>query len=248
MQSIIKTRILKVPFLLFIAVSFVISCGRTVPSKPKVLLITGGHGYDTTEFFQLFESFPEFTIDTLSQPYANQFIADGKAMEYDALVFYDYWQTITDAEKKAYIDLTQKGTGFLFLHHSLVSYLDWEEFSKIRGGKYPKSTPPDSSKDGNYRHDIDIPLSIADSRHEITRGIEDFIIHDEGYNNIKVNEGITPVLLADHPDCAELFSWTNRYNNSEIVYLMGGHDRLAYENENYKKLIRNSLVYLTKRK
>jgi hypothetical protein len=71
------------------------------------------------------------------------------------------------------------------------------------------------------------------------------MIHDEGYSNIRVSEGVAPILKTDHPDCAEVFGWTNHYNNSKIVYLMGGHDRMAYENENYKELIRNSLRYLT---
>ncbi len=246
MQDISKNRILNV-FGLIIIISLMLSCGKGIKPKPHVLLITGGHSYDTTEFFELFESFTEFEIDTLSQPTANQFIGGGNAKKYDALVFYDYWQTISDKEKEAYLDLTVQGTGLLFLHHSLVSYLGWSDFSKIRGGLYPKSEPPDSINDGRYRHDIDLLVNIQDTSHPVTKGMKDFMIHDEGYSNIRIFEGVSPLLKTSHPDCAELFGWTNQYNNSKVVYLMGGHDKLAYVNENYKELIRNSMHYLVDR-
>lgn len=247
MQVISKKRILYA-FGLLLILNLLLFCDSKEHSKAQILLITGGHDFDSTEFFGLFGTFSEFVIDTLSQPYANNLIVSGKASKYAALVFYDSWQTISEAEKKAYLNLTKLGTGFLFLHHSLVSYQEWDEFTKIRGGRYPKSNPPDSLNDGRYRHDIDLMVSIVDSIHSITRGMKDFMIHDEGYSNIVVNDGVTPLLKTNHPDCAGLIAWTNNYNNSKVVYLMGGHDRYAFENENYKRLIGNSLNYLIEHK
>jgi len=243
MQDILKIRILNGLGILTLLI-LMFSCGQEKLSKPHVLLITGGHNFDTVEFFRLFETFAGFEIDTLSQPAANQLIGSGEAERYDIFVFYDYWQTISDEEKEGYLQLTKQGKGFLFLHHSLVSYLAWEEFSKIRGGKYPISIPPDSINDGKYMHDIDLLIKIQDTGHSITADMKDFWIHDEGYSNTQVHDGVTPLLKTSHPNCAELFAWTNRYNNSKIVYLMGGHDKLAYENENYQTLVRNSMTYL----
>jgi type 1 glutamine amidotransferase len=247
MQVILKNRILNI-FGLILIVNLIFSCTGKLTSKPRILLITGGHDFDTTEFFNLIESLSEFTIDTMSQPKANHFIASGGALKYDALIFYDMWQSINDEEKKAYINLTDHGKGFLFLHHSLVSYQEWDEFSVMRGGKYVIANPPDSLIDSNYRHDIDLYINIQDTSNRITPGMKDFIIHDEGYSNIIVNDDVVPLLKTSHKDCSELVAWTKKYHNSEIVYLMGGHDRLAYKNENYKNLIRNSLNYLTEKK
>ena len=161
--------------------------------------------------------------------------------------FYDFWQTISEAEKNAYLELTESGKDLLFLHHSLVSFTSWTEFSKIRGGPYPVSNPPYSVNEGHYRHDIDLLINIYDKNHPVTSGIGDFMIHDEGYSNIRIEDGITPLLKTSHPDCAEMFGWTLTYNNSKVVYLMGGHDKQAYTNENYKKLIRNSLNFIIRR-
>lgn len=220
------------------------SCTSQINQKKGLLLITGGHDFDTAEFFNLFESLPEYRVDTLSQPSANNFIGSGKALNYDVLVFYDSWQEISDKEKKAYLGLTDKGISLLFLHHSLVSYQEWEEFSKIRGGRYYKSEPYDSITNSRYKHDLELLVEIQDSTHTITKGMRNFVIHDEGYNNIIVNEGVMPLLKTHDPDCAEMFAWTTKYRNSKIVYIMGGHDKLAFQNENYKELIRNTLNYL----
>ncbi len=139
MQVISKIRILSISGLILI-LCFLMSCQVKNNSKTRILLITGGHHFDTSEFFDLFADLSNYSIDTLSQPYANSLIGSGKADVYDVLVFYDSWQTISEAEKKGYLDLTERGTGLLFLHHSLVSYQEWDVFTNIRGGRYPNQT------------------------------------------------------------------------------------------------------------
>lgn len=248
MQFILKNPIIKMCLLLFI-LCFAGSCLNTSNSNIHVLLITGGHSYDTTAFLDLFrENNPGFQFDTISQPVANRFIGSGKADPYDVLVFYDSWQNITDTELNGYFNLAETGKGFLFLHHSLASYQDKPEFFKLRGGGYYRSEPPDSLKDMRYKHDLDIPVEIQDINHPVTKGMVNFTIHDEGYNNIIVNDDVVPLLKTSHPDCAEIMGWTKRYRNSKVVYLMGGHDKIAYENANFKVLIHNSLNYLSNKK
>jgi type 1 glutamine amidotransferase len=242
MQVISKKRIHSVIGLLLI-ISTLISC-NSKNNKARILLVTGGHDFDTTEFYGMFASFSEYDFDTLSQPLANKLLAGGIAKTYDAIVFYDSWQTVSEEEKNAYLQLTEIGTGLLFLHHSLVSYQEWDEFSNIRGGRYPKTNPPDSLNDGHYRHDIDLAVTVLDSSNSVTKGMFDFIIRDEGYSNIIVKEDVTPLLKTNHPDCSEVIAWTHKYNNSKVVYLMGGHDIIALRNKNYARLIGNSLKYL----
>jgi uncharacterized protein len=243
MQDILKKAISKIAGLAIIGL--IVSLSGCSNPKPKILLITGGHDFDTVEFYELFNSFTEFKTVSMSQPAANQFIASGNARTFDILVFYDSWQEISENEKYAYLELTRQGKPFLFLHHSLVSYQNWDEFSLIRGGRYPKSNPPDSINDGRYKHGLELLIIVQDANNPITKGMKEFSIRDEGYNNIILKEGITPLLKTDNPDCSKFFAWTNRYNNSKVVYIMGGHDKFAYENENYRELIKNSLKYLS---
>jgi uncharacterized protein len=219
-----------------------------VPSvdNPSVLLITGGHSFNEESFFAMIYSFDDITIDTLSQPHANHSLTAGLFDKYDAIVFYDMWQDISSREKEAFIRLTENGTGLVFLHHSLVSYQDWDLFEEIRGGKYYErgySYPAESLS--GYKHDINLKVQVVDPSHPVTNGIYDFEIMDEGYSNIGVLPGVTPLLRTDHPDCSEIIAWTNLYNRSRVVYLLLGHDENAWINESFRKIVYNAINWTT---
>ena len=219
------------------------SCNKK-PDILKVLVVSGGHDYDTIEFLEVFSSFEEIEFDTLIQPHANEIIAGGGVKKYDVLVFYDMWQPISEAEKQAYLDLWEAGKGMVFLHHSLANYPHWNEFTDAIGGRYHLDwVVEDSSMASNYRHDIDLDVKIIDPGHPVTSGISDFSIHDEGYSNIGIKADLILMLSADHPDCAPYVGWSNEYMNSRIVYLMLGHDRIAYKNVSFVKLVENAIVW-----
>ncbi|TVR75159.1 MAG: ThuA domain-containing protein [Marinilabiliales bacterium] len=208
----------------------------------NILLVTGGHSFDQDSFFRMFFSLKGLCVDTLSQPRANSALLSDPVTRYDAIVFYDMWQEISPEEKEAYLALTEWGTGLVFLHHSLVSYQEWDEFTAIRGGKYYESGydyPPE--KLSGYRHDIFMDVTVIDTSHPVTEGLENFRIFDEGYSNIGVLPGVTPLLTTDHPDCHDIIAWAHTYNSSRVVYILPGHDRHAWENENYQALVANSI-------
>ena len=55
----------------------------------NILVVTGGHKFDQTSFFDIFSSFDNIRFDTASQPRANAMYDDPVMEQYDALVFYD---------------------------------------------------------------------------------------------------------------------------------------------------------------
>jgi type 1 glutamine amidotransferase len=184
----------------------------------------------------------------MSQPGFNQFITSNAMEEYDALIFYDMWQEISETEKDAYIKLLEEGIGMIFLHHSLVSYQHWDEFQQIIGGKYIEqeySTDP-KIKPSSYYEDITLDIKIVNKNHPVTRGITDFSILDESYQNIEVLAGINPLLSTIHTDCTPVVAWANHYKKSNIIYILLGHGRHAYEDSNYRKLIRNAISWVSK--
>jgi uncharacterized protein len=211
----------------------------------KILVITGGHDFEPS-FYQVFDSFEHVQYDTISQPDFNKKLCSGVADPYDALVFYDMWQDISEAEKTAFRALLERGKGMVFLHHSLVSYQHWDEFEKIIGGKYiEKDFYSDPAMQGStYAEDITLAIKVVDNHHPVTKNVADFTIYDEGYQDIRINPDIHPLLSASHPDCASTVAWTNRYGNSKIVYLLLGHGHQAHENENYRKLVCNAIRWV----
>jgi len=229
--------------LTLIAFFFAVFC---LSGKPvRVMLVTGGHNFDSLSFFQMFEEMEDIEYEHFVQPHANAVIKNGDAEKFDILVFYDMWKDISEAEKKAYIDLTTKGKPFLFLHHSFCSYQQWEDFEKIVGGKYVqkgKNVPEDELS--TYRHDVWIDISVSDADHPVTRGMKDFWLFDEVYGNYRVSSSVKPLLKTDHPESEPVIGWENHFNASIIIYLQPGHGPQTYRSEDYRKLVSNAIRYL----
>jgi len=245
-EYIKKTKKMIIPFiLLFIAMASNFHCQEN--QKIKTLVITGGHDFERASFFRMFDDFPDIEYHEIIQPAANQAYASPMIDSVDVLIFYDMVQKISDEQKKAFITLLEKGKSMLFLHHSLVSYQDWDEFTNIIGGKYylneEDAGDPDQPQ-SNYKHDVDLQISILNKNHPVTRDISDFEIHDEVYGKYMVLPGVYPLLTTNHPESGEIIGWINHYRRASIIYIQSGHDHAAYENENYRKLIGQAIRWL----
>jgi uncharacterized protein len=226
-----------------------VSAGNSrMPESTTILVVTGGHGYDTTAFEKMFTQNDNLNVDMLGQPEANEAMENDRFKEYDAVVFYDMWQDITEDQKEAFVNLTQQGTGLVFLHHSLVSYQEWDEFENIIGGRYlQKGYVDDPALASDFKHDIKMKVSVLDPDHPITKNMNDFTILDEGYSNLKVRSFVNTLLTTDHPQCADKVAWTNKYNNSRIVYLLFGHDHKAYQDKNFRRLLSNAIEWVSRK-
>jgi type 1 glutamine amidotransferase len=218
------------------------------PKKIKVLIVSGGHGFEHKPFYEVFNAVPSITYDTLSQPQANERIASSNMKEYDVLVFYDMVDRISPAQQEAYINLLKKGSSMIFLHHALVSYQDWPEFIKIVGGQYhtqPVLVNGDTLK-ANYEHDVKIAVKVEDKKHPVTQGIHDFEIVDEVYGGVEIMPQVKPLLSTTHPKSMRYLAWVNHYGNSDVIYIQLGHGPSGYANPNFRKLIRQAIEWSAK--
>ena len=216
--------------------------------KIRVLVVTGGHGFKHKPFYNVFNSIPSITYDSLVQPQANALIASPEVNKYDVLVFYDMPDSITPTQQNAYINLLKKGTSMIFLHHSLVSYQNWPEFVKIVGGQYHTHdvvVNGDTLKT-SYDHDVTFPVKVEDKKHPVTRGISDFEIVDEVYNGAEILPGVKPLLSTTHPKSMRYLAWVNHYGNSDVIYIQLGHGPSGYDNPNFRKLIQQAIEWSAK--
>jgi uncharacterized protein len=228
-------------FLLFFLISGYFSNAQAI----KIMLVTGGHAFDTIQFFEMFDDFENIEYEHFSQPKANEKLVNDLAKDFDVLVFYDMWKTISESEKDAYLKLTKQGMPFLFLHHSIASYQDWPEFEKIIGGKYfekGKNIPVELQS--SFEHDIWV-YSKVETYTPVTKGLRDLRFFDEVYGNVRVSDKVIPLLKTRHPKSMEVIAWENRYENSKIIYLQPGHDKRTYVESDYRKLILQAINYLT---
>lgn len=211
----------------------------------RVLVITGGHDFDTIEFFNAFHALEGIRFDSVSHPQALEMLRSKRAGDYDVLVFYDFIPGMPGRDSLVYGELTRQGKPMLFLHHSLCSFQQWDGYMEMVGGRYYM---PDFTEDSlllsDYKHDIDIPVHVADQSHPVTAGLDSFTIHDEGYSNIKVLPGVKPLLLTEHPDCLPVLGWINTQDQSTVVYLMLGHDKHAYQHPAFRQLVQQAIHWL----
>lgn len=216
--------------------------------KIRVLVISGGHGFKHEPFYEVFNSIPSITYDTLVQPQANALITSSEVNRYDVLVFYDMVDSISPAQQEGYISLLKKGVSMIFLHHALVSYQSWPEFIKIVGGQYhthPVVVNGDSLK-ASYEHGVNIPVKVEDKKHPVTRGISNFEIVDEVYGGVEILPHVKPLLSTTHPKSMHYLAWINRYGNSDVIYIQLGHGPSGYSNPNFRKLIQQAIEWSAK--
>ena len=218
--------------------------------KLKVLLITGGHGFEEKPFFQVFEDNPEIKVTRAAhgKVTASAYNRDDLAA-FDVVVLYDMQQNLTEAQKLQFLSLFKQGTGLVVLHHALVSYQHWPEYERIIGGRYPEQ----DGKGGvvtevvGYQHDVEVPVVIVAKDHPVTAGVQDFVIHDEIYWGFRVGADVTPLITTTQPKSGKPLAWVRTEGKSRVVYLQLGHDHKAYENPNYQKLVAQAIRWTAKR-
>ncbi len=226
--------------------------GQNVPApeKTKVLIITGGHGFEREPFFKMFSDNATLAFTAAEHAKGSATAWDREDLtNFDAVVLYDMPMKITDAQKAKVLSLFAKGTGLVVLHHALVSFPDWSDYERIIGGRWPqppKGQPQVSDKVG-YQHDVEVPVVIADTKHPITAGLRDFSLRDEIYWGFRVGTDVHPLLTTTHPKSGNPLMWTRTEGKSRIVFLQLGHDHFAFDNPNFRELVARSIIWSTAR-
>lgn len=227
-----------------LALTFALVTTAPAADKTRVLVVYGGHAFNTNEFLQVFEANPNITFQTAGHPNVHKLFKPAEAKNYDVIVFYDMWQPITDEAKADFLNLVKTGKGLVATHHCLASYQAWPEYAKIVGGRYnlPVKGKP-APTDSTYKHDVDFTVKIADAKHPITQGLADFQTHDETYGNFTVNDDVHPLLTTDEPTSTKTIGWCKKVEASRVVYLELGHDKIAFANPNYRKVLAQAIAW-----
>jgi type 1 glutamine amidotransferase len=221
--------------LIISAFSLIMFAAEPAVKPIRVLVITGGHDYRKTEFNQMFASFaPEIIFQVAELPSAFDMFMPENRNQYDVLIFYHMWQTITDDQAKNFVDCIKLGKPLVVLHHSICAFDEWPEYWNIIGGKYFHKTTLYKGKEYapcSYIHDIHFNVEIADKKHPVTKGMNDFPIFDETYKGYYVGEEVTSLLVTDEPSSNSVIGWTKEYGKS---------------NENYRKLLKQAIEWVYK--
>lgn len=218
--------------------------------KLKVLVVTGGHGFERTPFFKTFEDNSAITYIEAKQSKTSVAYEHPDLFKQDVVVLYDMVQNITDAQKTNFLALFDRGIGLLVMHHALVNYQSWPEFERIIGGTYPE--PQDQkgkvTEKLGWQHDVQVPVVIVAKNHPVTAGLSDFTIHDEIYWGFRTTADAVPLITTTHPRSGKPLMWTRNEKKSRVIYLQLGHGPEAYAHPNYRRLVTQSIQWLAPRR
>ncbi len=209
----------------------------------RVLIVTGGHPFDHTEFLQMFDGQPDITWTEAVLPRDADVFSLEKAGTYDVMVWYAFSQKPDAQMQKSIKALLDAGKPLLVLHHAIAIFPEWPEAEKIIGARYvlqPEAGHPGSTFKVNQPLDV----KIADKNDPITRGMEDFHMVEEVYNQVPISSNVHTLLTTDCPESVSQIGWTNTYGKSNIVYLMAGHGPTTYRNPSYHRLVMQSIRWL----
>jgi uncharacterized protein len=208
--------------------------------KLRVVLVTGGHEFERKQFFEMFATNSDISYRAVEHTNLAPLLKAGAAQTYDVLVLYDMGQEISDEMKADFVALLREGKGLVVLHHTLCSYQNWPEYRRIIGGRYfldkavidGVERPPST-----YQHGRRFVIRVADPGHPITRGVQDFEMHDETYNGFDVTADAHPLLTTDDPESTRVIAWSKTYLASRVFFMQSGHDHNAWDNPNFQRLL-----------
>jgi uncharacterized protein len=227
--------------------------------KIRVLIITGGHDFETNAFLEIFKANPDITFEAVAHPdpIAHAKLRPDAAKNFDVIVLYDMWQKITEEAKTDLVNFLKAGNGLVSLHHSIANYQSWPEWPRIVGGRYylQKTLVDGVEKPPSiWKHDVKFKVHVADPDHPVTRGVKDFEIHDETYGLFDMGTNSHALLTTEEPTSARNIAWAKTYDSflsasrpPRVVYIQLGHDHLSYENPNYQRLVKQAIRWAAKR-
>ncbi|HUT33545.1 MAG TPA: ThuA domain-containing protein [Planctomycetota bacterium] len=215
--------------------------GAEEAKKIRILIVTGGHGFDQKAFLGMFEGQDDLAATHAPQRDHCESLEDISQWPYDVIVQYHLAQNITEKRKANFLALMAKGVGVLTLHHALSAFQGWADYRTVIGGRsYLRPTvvngvtfPQTTDKPG-----LTYTAHIEDADHPITRGLKDFTIEkDEPYHHYVVDAGSHALLTTDCPASDKAIGWVHACRKARTVYMQPGHTGATFQNPSYRALL-----------
>lgn len=252
-------------------------------AKRSLLVLSGGHPYEEEPFETLLGQLGDWEVTHLIHPEAEARVGAGAADAADALLFYDMagyefgeGKVTSRAPSAAFVTALERrfasGRGAVMMHHALAGWAEWPGWSEIVGGRFlyqPGEVRGRPVLDSGYRHEVDYVARVM-TEHPVLEGVPaSFAVCDELYLAEIFEDGVTPLIRAehdfvaanfysaahavarrmfdnagwDHPPGSNLVAWTKPAGQAEIVYLQFGDGPVTYQNPAVRRLLANALEW-----
>lgn len=214
----------------------------------RVLIVTGddypGHDWRTTAAMlrDILRADPDVDARIVEEI---EFLASDVIFDYHVVVIHFKNYGVPRRAEKIYSNLekfVEEGGGVLLTHFACGAFEEWPGFVRIAGRIWDKEKPP---------HDPwgKFTVRIVDKEHPITQGLDDFETADELYTCLGGEEEIRLLAVArsrvdgqDHP-----MIFVREVGRGRVVHSALGHDKIAYQAETYREILRRAIRWLARR-
>lgn len=217
---------------------------RKVATEPvhhpiRLLVVTGGHPYDEQQFWDMFNSLEDVEVDSYVLQDHSELFENVDGWDFDVALFYNMTQNMSDLRAENFMKLTEWGVGLVPLHHGTLSWPGRAEVKDIFGVQFPDAGP------FGFHIGQTFTYNIVDPNHPITQGMSNWEAIDETYTNYYGAgvPGNRVLITTDHQPADPELVWVRTHQNSRIANIQGGHDRLMFDNPNFRDLIQRAVYW-----
>ena len=151
-----------------------------------------------------------------------------KKKYYGVISYLDIWDSELDEEEAGALYHYVSNGGALLILHNGISIQNREELKSMMGGSFVTHPPMTN-------------LEFVVKPHAITEDCAGFIMPEEPYQLEMVEDNKEIFLTYIYKGEEYVAGWSKCVDKGRIVFLVPGHTEKQFENEEYVKLIRNSM-------
>ncbi|HLO80437.1 MAG TPA: PVC-type heme-binding CxxCH protein [Chitinophagaceae bacterium] len=154
-----------------------------------------------------------------------------KLRQYDGLILYANYDSISPAQEKALLDFVRGGKGFIPLHCASWCFRNSPEVVELIGGQFK-----------THQYDS-FTAVITDPGHPVMQGIPAFTTKDETYVHDKLSKEIKVLSVRMEGDRKEPYTWVRQYGKGRVFYTAYGHDDNTFLNQGFLDLVKNGILW-----
>jgi hypothetical protein len=161
---------------------------------------------------------------------------------FDILVLNDQLDWAEDARKNIEKAVQEK-KGIVLIHHSLSDNQDWPWwFEKVTGGLCVLDDR-NGRKKSTMTRSVPLQVELAE-KHPILEGVKPFELTGEtAYCGMLWSSEITPLLRTTSSGYDKTVAWIGPSSGTRVVCIQPGGASSTHRNENFRKLVRNSILW-----
>lgn len=166
-------------------------------------------------------------------------LKDIKRSDYDVLVFYTSRYQLDELQERALEKFVEDGGGLVGLHGASFSFSNSKVWMRLLGAQFTGHIPG--------THPLNIV--ITEPKHPIMAGIEPFTIVDEEYKHkfADVDKQVLGRFRERPPESDQNANmdmiWTREVGKGRVFYCSLGHDKEAWNNPNWQKLVVQGILW-----